>query len=74
MPREAREKTARFLSQYNMTELEREIANSKEPTELFCDFLTSMPFYPRISCGCQGDEDEKEDENGLEDTLVYNKI
>ena len=61
VPGEARERSAKFLSQYNMTPLERDIANSKEPTELLCNFLTSMPFYPRISCGCEGDEDEEEE-------------
>ena len=50
VPREARERSTKFLSQYNMTTLERNVINSKSWNQLIWHFLLSMPAYPKWRC------------------------
>ena len=62
VPREARERSTKFLSQYNMTSLERNVANSKSWNQLIWHFLLSMPFYPKCRCHKYCGQDKLEDD------------
>ena len=68
VPREARERSIKFLSQYNMTTLERNVINSKSWNQLIWHFLLSMPSYPKWRCRQYCGMDEPD--NDLDDDIA----